>query len=96
MRSPLAENIFRQEIAVRELDGLYYADSAGTSAWHIGESPDDRMRRVAASYGLKYDGRARQFQTSDFDKFDLIIAMDRENYKDLLRLAKENSIVKGV
>jgi protein-tyrosine phosphatase len=65
----------------------YQVDSAGTGSWHVGESPDQRMRRVAAKHGLKYDGRARQFRPNDFDKFDLIIAMDTENRANLLRLA---------
>jgi protein-tyrosine phosphatase len=65
----------------------YQVDSAGTGSWHVGEPPDQRMRRVAAKHGLKYDGRARQFRPNDFDKFDLIIAMDTENRANLLRLA---------
>ena len=54
----------------------------------MGESPDRRMRQVAARRGFKYDGRARQFKQSDFDKFDLIIAMDTENRANLRRLAR--------
>ena len=66
----------------------YEVDSAGTGAWHVGESPDRRMRQVAARRGFKYDGRARQFKQSDFEKFDLIIAMDTENRANLRRLAR--------
>jgi protein-tyrosine phosphatase len=66
----------------------YEVDSAGTSAWHVGEAPDSRMRRVAAQHGLRYSGRARQFKRSDFERFDLIVAMDRENREDLRSLAR--------
>jgi len=66
----------------------YEVDSAGTGAWHVGEPPDRRMRQVAARRGFKYDGRARQFKQSDFEKFDLIIAMDTENRANLKRLAR--------
>jgi protein-tyrosine phosphatase len=65
----------------------YKIDSAGTSAYHIGEQPDRRMRRVAARHGLKYVGHARQFHPRDFDRFNLIIAMDTTNRADLLRQA---------
>jgi len=88
VRSPLAENLF-MHIAKQAGEGdLFEVDSAGTGSWHVGESPDSRMRRVAASHGLKYDGRARQFQTQDLDRFDLILAMDRDNYAHLLSLAR--------
>jgi protein-tyrosine phosphatase len=66
----------------------YQVASAGTGNWHVGESPDPRMRRVAAKHGLKYDGRARQFRQSDFDKYDLIIAMDMENSENLHRIGR--------
>lgn len=87
VRSPLAENLFLH-IAAEESDvQRYYVDSAGTGAWHIGESPDSRMRQVAARHGLIYDGKARQFRKKDFDRFDLILAMDTHNRSDLMRMA---------
>jgi protein-tyrosine phosphatase len=66
----------------------YEVDSAGTGAWHVGESPDSRMRRVAAERGLIYNGRARQFNYKDFDHFEFIIAMDQENRANLLFQAR--------
>jgi len=66
----------------------YEVDSAGTGSWHVGESPDQRMLRVASKHGLNYDGRARQFHKSDFEKFDLIIAMDTENRANLQRWSR--------
>jgi protein-tyrosine phosphatase len=88
VRSPLAENMFRYLAEQAGVDGRYEVDSAGTGSWHVGESPDRRMRQVAARRGFKYDGRARQFRQSDFQNFDLIIAMDTENRVNLGRLAR--------
>ncbi len=62
-------------------------DSAGTGGYHIGSPPDRRMTAAAERRGIKLKGRARQFQRSDFEDFDLILAMDRENYRDILSLA---------
>ncbi|KOP25742.1 protein tyrosine phosphatase [Hapalosiphon sp. MRB220] len=62
-------------------------DSAGTSSYHIGSPPDRRMTAAALQkLGIKLRGHARQFQKSDFQDFDLILAMDRENYDDILSL----------
>lgn len=61
-------------------------DSAGTGGYHIGAPPDRRMTAAALRRGIKLTGRARQFQKSDFEEFDLILAMDRENYRDILSL----------
>lgn len=88
VRSPLGENMFRHLTQQSGVEERYEVDSAGTGNWHVGEAPDRRMRQVAAKRGFKYDGRARQFRQSDFDKFDLIIAMDAENRANLRRLAR--------
>ena len=88
VRSPLAEAMFRHLIEEAGLDDRYQVDSAGTSGWHVGDPPDRRMRQVAARHGFHYDHRARQFQRGDFDRFDWIIAMDRQNRADLRRLAR--------
>ncbi len=61
-------------------------DSAGTSSYHIGAAPDRRMSAAASRRGIKLKGQARQFEKSDFETFDLILAMDRENYRDILSL----------
>lgn len=61
-------------------------DSAGTSGYHIGSPPDPRMSIAAKSRGIKLEGKARQFHKSDFEAFDLILAMDSENYRDILYL----------
>jgi protein-tyrosine phosphatase len=61
-------------------------DSAGTGGYHIGSPPDQRMAAAAALRGIELKGQARQFQKSDFENFDLILAMDQENYQDILSL----------
>jgi protein-tyrosine phosphatase len=66
-------------------------DSAGTSSYHIGSSPDRRMAFAAQKRGIELVGQARQFQRSDFEEFDLILAMDRENYDDILSLDRSGN-----
>lgn len=83
IRSPLAEHLFDQLAAERDLAGRFVVDSAGTTAYHQGESPDARMRRTAAGHGYEYDGRARRFNSQDLRESDLIIAMDRDNMRIL-------------
>lgn len=89
VRSPLAENMFIRLAEEAGVAHKYEVDSAGTSGYHIGEPPDPRMRRVAAGYGLHYDGSARKFNRQDFDRFDLIIAMSPSNREDLFRLGRD-------
>ena len=79
VRSPLAEHMFRHVAEEAGLSDKYELDSAGTSGYHVGERPDRRMRQVAAEFGLVYDGRARQFDRLDFERFDWIIPMDSSN-----------------
>jgi protein-tyrosine phosphatase len=69
-----------------DLTDSIICDSAGTGGYHIGSPPDQRMAVAAARRGIKLKGQARQFQKSDFEEFDLILAMDRENYQDILSL----------
>lgn len=89
-RSPLAEGIMRHKIQQRQLDG-WVVDSAGTGNWHSGELPDSRSIATARKYAIDItDQRARQFRVEDFDRFDLILAMDRSNYRDLLSLASND------
>ena len=87
IRSPLAKNLFIHIARQAGTGDRFTVDSAGTSGWHVGEPPDPRMLRVAARHGIEYDGRARQFQRKDFERFDLIVVMDTENRLDLLALA---------
>lgn len=88
VRSPLGEHMFTSLALEKGVSVKYETDSAGTAAYHIGESPDQRMRQVAAEHGLIYDGAGRQFIKEDFDRFDLIIPMDLDNQYNILRLTK--------
>lgn len=86
-RSPAAENIMNHLIAKNHLQSHILCDSAGTSSYHIGSSPDRRMTAAAINkLGIKLQGKARQFHQSDFLDFDLILAMDRENYDNIIFL----------
>jgi protein-tyrosine phosphatase len=62
-------------------------DSAGTGDWHVGEPPDRRATAAAKRRGIDICGRARRVVSNDFEYFDYVIAMDRSNQSDLLRLA---------
>lgn len=86
-RSPTAENIMNHLVAQAHLESRITCDSAGTAGYHIGSPPDRRMSSAAASkLGIKLLGQARQLQKSDLAEFDLILAMDAENYQDILAL----------
>ncbi|MDM3847131.1 MAG: low molecular weight phosphotyrosine protein phosphatase [Aphanizomenon gracile PMC638.10] len=84
-RSPSAENIMNHLIDQAGLNNTILCDSAGTAGYHIGAAPDRRMSAAAENkLGFKLIGQARQFQISDFQEFDLILAMDKSNYHDIL------------
>ncbi|HEB62803.1 MAG TPA: low molecular weight phosphotyrosine protein phosphatase [Bacteroidetes bacterium] len=94
-RSPLAEGIIRNKSELMNLDLI--VDSAGTSDWHIGEPPDVRGINVAFENGIDISNlKARQFIIEDFDKFDLILAMDKANYSELLNLARNSNDTKKI
>jgi protein-tyrosine phosphatase len=78
-RSPAAEGIMNHLIDRANLTDRITCDSAGTSAYHIGDPPDRRMTAAAKQQGIALCGRARQFTKADFDEFDLILVMDRDN-----------------
>ena len=85
-RSPLAEGIFKQRVREESLDDKINVESAGTSGWHVGQRPDPRSIEVANINGIELDSFGRKAIGNDFKEFDYIIAMDRDNYKDLKNL----------
>jgi len=87
-RSPTAEGVFAKLVTEAGLRDQITIDSAGTGAWHKGELADKRARQEASRRGMTLDSVARQFQAEDFDRFDLLIAMDRSNVGDLEALAR--------
>ena len=85
-RSPLAEGVFADLVEKAGLSGQIEADSAGTGAWHVGESPDSRSVRTARTHGVDISGqRARRFEPADLDRFDVVMAMDSSNLAQIQR-----------
>lgn len=92
-RSPLAHGILQSKLP----EDHFYVDSAGTGAYHIGNSPDRRSIAVAKKYGLDISAQsARQFKAADFDTFDVIYAMDQSNYNNIIRLARNTEDINKV
>jgi len=85
-RFPAAENIMRHQVQQAGLSKEIICDSAGMIDKNIGKSPDPRMIDAAAARGIKLQGQARQFHQQDFENYDLILAMDRDNYWSLISL----------
>jgi protein-tyrosine phosphatase len=84
-RSPTAEGVMRALVSREGLERNIELDSAGTGAWHVGSSPDRRATEAARARGVTLEGRARQVRPEDFDDFDLLLAMDRKNLRELCR-----------
>ena len=86
-RSPAAEGIFRHIVKEIGMEEYFKIDSAGTYGGHAGEHPDRRMRTAALYRGYGLTHSSRQIRSLDFLDFDLVIAMDDQNYEDLMHLA---------
>lgn len=87
-RSPTAQGVFEQQLREAGLSDQVYVDSAGTAGWHHGKAPDPRTQQVAHRRGYDLSRlRARQVEMEDFRRFDLILAMDEQNLRDLQALA---------
>lgn len=94
-RSPLADGLLKKKVNDLNLDVL--VDSAGTANYHVGKAPDHRMRETANKFGYSIDElRGRQFVVADFDKFDRIYAMDKSNYANIVKLAKNEEDIQKV
>jgi protein-tyrosine phosphatase len=89
-RSPTAEGVMRSVLLDAGLASRVEVDSAGTGAWHAGESADPRARETARRRGIALNSIARQVTPEDLDTFDLVLAADAANRRDLLRLAGED------
>lgn len=86
-RSPTAESVFRKYVQNARLDSRITIDSAGTGDWHVGKAPDQRACQAAARRGYELSAvRARQVVVDDFQRFDLILAMDHDNLERLRTL----------
>ena len=92
-RSPLAEGLLKSKVDPNTIK----VESAGTGDWHINHLPDKRSIKVAQEHGLDItDQRGRQFNPSDFEKFDMIFVMDNSNLNDVLSLARNEDDKKKV
>jgi len=89
-RSPTAEAVFRKLVTEEGLHEHIEVDSAGTHAYHIGHAPDARAQEAARRRGVDLSGlRGRQATSRDIETFDYVLAMDRENYENLLDVCPE-------
>ena len=82
-RSPTAEGIFLHKVKQAGLENYFYIDSAGTAAYHVGESANSKSQATANKHGVNLPSKARRFDYADFDDFDLILAMDSNNLRNL-------------
>lgn len=91
-RSPSAEAVFNSLIEKNGLENELSCDSAGTAAYHTGEPADYRMRQIGLKRGYRLTSIARSVDAdSDFDRFDYIIGMDKQNMRDLRNMARNES-----
>jgi protein-tyrosine phosphatase len=94
-RSPMAEGVFRRVVVENGVADRFEIDSAGMGDWHLGQAPDTRAQKAARDRGMDISAqRARQVKPSDFDRFDLLLAMDDANYDELLALAPKSKLHK--
>ena len=93
-RSPTAEGVMRRLLEDEGLD--VEIDSAGTGGWHAGEPPDERATLAARRRGVTLEGAARQVRPEDFRRFDLLIALDRSNLRELLARAPDEEAAEKV
>jgi protein-tyrosine phosphatase len=91
-RSPTAEGVMAKLLAGAGLADRVVIDSAGTGNWHAGELPDERSRAAARKRRIELTHRARQFTKYDFDRFDLVVAMDRDNLRHLELMAGKRTL----
>lgn len=88
-RSPMAEAVFRDLVKREGLEDKIIIDSAGTGDWHVGNPPHQGTRKILSKNQISFEGMvARQILKEDLSKFDYIIAMDRKNEMDIIRLNK--------
>lgn len=96
-RSPTAEGVFKQLLDREQLESAVHVDSAGTHAYHVGSPPDPRAQEAALRRGIDLSGiRGRRAEAKDFDEFDHVLAMDQENYENLLAIAGDQTHKIGV
>ncbi|MFX3619254.1 MAG: low molecular weight protein-tyrosine-phosphatase [Sporolactobacillus sp.] len=86
-RSPMAEAVLRVKLVQAGLEEQVQVDSAGTGDWHLGDPPHQGTRELLKRKNIPFSGiHARQVKSEDFEHFDWLIAMDRQNERDLLQM----------
>jgi protein-tyrosine phosphatase len=95
-RSPMAEAVLRHQLDEAGLGGEVAVESAGTGSWHVGEGADRRAMRALREGGYDLQHRARQFEPDWFNRYDLVIALDRMNLADLQEMAPDESTAKSL
>ena len=95
-RSPTGEGVLKKKVRDHACEQAFEIDSAGTTAYHVGQPADRRMQAAARKRGYRLDSVARAFVPTDFERFDLILAMDRDNYADILAHDPQNTYVDRV
>lgn len=88
-RSPTAEGVMRHLVREAGLEDEIVIDSAGTGNWHAGDPPDRRATAAARARGVTLDGAARQITVDDFEDFDYLLAMDRDNLEGIRAIAPD-------
>jgi len=89
-RSPAAEGIFKKKIKDRDIENLFFVDSAGTGGWHVGNLADSRMRETASSRDVELTSRSRKIEENDLYEFDHILVMDKDNLEAVKSLTSDN------
>lgn len=89
-RSPAAEGIMKAIVKEAGQEANFDIDSAGIGNWHVGQLPDSRMRQCGREHGYNFNSHARQFQPSDFQRFDHIVVMDNENYRAITAMTSSS------
>lgn len=95
-RSPIAEAVFAHLAKEKGVAKKYNVDSSGTSAFHVGADPDPRMSATAEKRGIQMDHRAQKFEKKHFDMFDIIFAMDKSNFDDIISMTQNAKLRKKV
>lgn len=89
-RSPLAHAVFEQMIAENGMNDRIKVESSGTSAYHVGEQADSRMRRTASDHGVRLSHSSRQLMSGDLREYDMLLTMDRNNYRDTQAMCRND------
>ncbi len=95
-RSPMAEFVMKDILKKRRLDGRFYVESAATSREEIGNPMYPPVRQILGGMGIDFDNKktARQVTIADYDKFDYIVCMDRNNLRNITRIIPSDPLGK--